>query len=82
MLWLGETWLFAPWVYLVVMFGSVWNVRRDRASLALGSSGLATAAVIFVHAYSAELRGSLWLVTCALIVTVVALVRLAKARRE
>jgi hypothetical protein len=82
MLWLGETPVFAPWLYLAGLLALVPLVRRDRELLALVASGLMTAAVAFVYAYTDELRGSLWLVVTSVLVTIVALVRLANARRR
>ena len=82
MRWLGGTFVFAPWLYLALLLAVVPLVRRDRELLALATSGLMTAAVAFVHASTDELRGSLWLVVASVLVTIVALVRLANAPRR
>jgi hypothetical protein len=77
MSWLGTSFLFRPWIYLAILLAlaPLWLRRRDLA--ALGLSGLANEAVLFLIAPTVDYRYSIWLV----VVTAVTVARLVSRHR-
>lgn len=76
MIWLGTTWLFHVYVYLILALALLAFCRRDRTTFALLASGLTGEAALFFAAPTTDYRYSFWLV----VVTVMA-VMLVVARR-
>jgi hypothetical protein len=77
MLWLGDTWLFQPWIYGVLALLIVPLCRRDRLALVLLASAIISELALFAVAPTPDLRYSLWLVVIAPLVAI----RVIAARR-
>jgi hypothetical protein len=81
MLWLGETPLFAPWLYLVLACGLLAAVVRERALLAVTASGLVGTAAVYVTDRT-EARSVFWLIAATMLVALVALARRVAGRHS
>jgi hypothetical protein len=64
---LGASWIFDGYPYVVAALALLVAMRRDRAIVALLTSGLAYQAGFFVVAVSADFRYTHWLATCVVI---------------
>lgn len=67
---ISRSWLWWPWVYLVVVLiaggFAVW--RRDVLAIALCTSSLVSEAALFFITPTPDFRYSIWMVVCALLV--------------
>jgi hypothetical protein len=78
MLALGTSWLFRPWIYLVLLVIAA-AVVRTRLMLAIAIAGLANEAALFVLAPTIDYRYSVWLVVAAGVCTAVAVTRFVRS---
>jgi hypothetical protein len=76
---LGESFLFRPWIYVVVLVVMLVFACRRRAILAVALSGLASEVLLFVFAPTIDYRYSIWLVTSTLLVVAMLVASRAKA---
>lgn len=70
MLWVGTSWLFRPYVYLVLSLVLVVLCLRQRELFALVLSGIANEAALFILAPTIDYRYSIWLVISTVLVVV------------
>lgn len=75
MRWLGSSWLFRPYVYLLITLLLLPLWIRQRALMAIAVSGIAGEAALFFLAPTVDFRYSYWLVvsTVALVMMLIAL---------
>ena len=78
MWWLGDTWLFRPFIYIVLSLVFLVLCLRDRALLALVGSGLCSEAVLFLLAPTIDYRYSFWLVVTTLLTGMILIARRAR----
>jgi hypothetical protein len=79
MSWIASSWLFRPWVYLVLSL-ILLPLCRDRIVLALVLSGIANEAALFVLAPTVDYRYSIWLVVATLLALACVISRARAAR--
>jgi hypothetical protein len=77
MTWLGTTWLFKPYMYLVLALALLPLCFRDRTLLAIVASGILGEAALFYFAPGPDFRHSLWLVIATMLTTMIAIARRA-----
>ena len=77
MWWLGDTWVFRPFIYIALSLVFVALCFRDRALLALIGSGLCSEAVLFLLAPTIDYRYSFWLVVTTLLAGMILIARRA-----
>ncbi len=78
MLWFGTSFLFRPYIYLVLSLVLAVLCRKNRELLALVLSGVANEAALFILAPTIDYRYSVWLVIST---TVVVIALIAKRAR-
>jgi hypothetical protein len=67
---LSHTWLFRPWLYLVLTVVLLGFAIRQPVALALLSSGLGVELSLFFLAHSADYRYSHWMICTTILATI------------
>jgi hypothetical protein len=80
MLWLGDSWMFRPSLYLLLSLVLLPLCLRHREILTLALSGLANEAALFVLAPTLDYRYSFWLVIATGLVVMMLIARRARSR--
>jgi hypothetical protein len=79
MLWLGTTWLFEPYVYLLLAVALLPLCLRDREAGALLASGITGELALLFAGSDPLFRASLWLAVTAVLGVVILIARRARA---
>ena len=79
MRWLGSTFLFRPYIYLLVTL-LLLPLCRDRLLLALAGSGIGCEAALFLVAPTVDYRYSFWLVVSTIVLVMLLIAQRAQTR--
>lgn len=75
MWWLGSTWLFSVYIYLVIGIGLLPLCIRDREAFALVASGLVGTAALFILAPTTDFRYTFWMALTSLLGLIMTAIR-------